>query len=281
MDFGPILSSAVVAAVVAGLISWLREREILDHKADVDYRSNARRRLYEAIGPLRLQLLFAARDVVDRLSGHLRDAVPSGQGWNMDVKEYYVQSFVYRMLRPLAIGQLIQRQMSIADFAVDDSALELLRFDHVARRMLTGDEITLDNPAADWSFQTDHLFGDNLRVAAGALIVDDGPGEARIMDFAEFAAFLNSGATPQALNALFSIFGGCKRSLLENPIFWLRLVGYGYACNGLLTQQGKGLGFRPRTYNSTEMLRHADDGSISSKPAEYVRAFDLVAGTGL
>jgi hypothetical protein len=138
VDPQAILSSAIVAAVVSGLISYVQERQILDRKADVDYRSNARKRLYEAIGPLRLQLLFAARDVVDRVTGHLRDAVPAGRGWNMDVKAYYVQSFVYRILRPLAIGQLIERQMSIADFAVDDSALELLRFDSSRRSNAVG-----------------------------------------------------------------------------------------------------------------------------------------------
>jgi hypothetical protein len=281
VDPQAILSSAIVAAVVSGLISYVQERQILDRKADVDYRSNARKRLYEAIGPLRLQLLFAARDVVDRVTGHLRDAVPAGRGWNMDVKAYYVQSFVYRILRPLAIGQLIERQMSIADFAVDDSALELLRFDQVAGRMLSGDEIVLGHEAADWSLQTDHLFRDNLRVAAASLMVHEAGQQARILDFAEFAERLGREGISPPLEDLFSIFGRCKRSLLENPIFWLRLVGYGYACNGLIASQGKDLGFRPRSYDGAEMLRQAADESIAAKPAKYVGAFDVVVHQGL
>lgn len=282
MELTTILSSAVVAAVVTGVISWLRERQILDRKADVDYRSNARKRLYEAIGPLRLELLFATRDVVDRVMGHLRDAVPAGRGWNMvDVNGYYVQSFVYRMLRPLAIGQLIQRQMSIADFTVDRGALELLRFDQVASRMLSGDEIVLEHSAADWSFQTDHLFRDNLRVAAGTLIVHEAGEPGRVVDFAEFARQLDSDGIPPALDDLFAIFGRCKRSLLENPIFWLRMVGYGYACNGLITTQGKDLGFRSRAYDGAGMLRYAADETIVARSAEYVKAFDAVAAQGL
>jgi len=281
VDPTAILSSAVVAAVVAGLFSWLRERQILDRKAEVDYRSNARLRLYEAIGPLRLQLLFAARDVVDRVAGHLSKAAPSGKGWNMDVRAYYVQSFVYRVLRPLAIGQLIQRQMSVADFAVDRGALELLRFDELANRMLTGDEIILGHPRADWGTQSDHLFRDNLRVAAGTLIMSEPGHSARILDFAEFADTLRQEGVPPALADLFSIFGRCKASLLENPIFWLRLVGYGHACNGLIASQGTDLGFRVRPYDGVAMLGQVDDESIARNAAGYAKAFDDVEREGL
>jgi hypothetical protein len=199
----------------------------------------------------------------------------------MVAREYYVQSFLYRILRPLAIGQLIQRQMSSADFAVDQGALELLRFDHVAGRMLSGDEIVLGHSAADWSFQTDHLFRDNLRVAAASLVVHEAGQEARIRDFAEFAERLSREGMPPALEDLFSSFGRCKRSLLENPIFWLRLIGYGYACNGLIASQGKDLGFRSRPYDSAEMLRQAADEAIAANPAEYVATFDVVAHQGL
>jgi hypothetical protein len=271
-----LLSSAVVAAIVAGVLSWVRERQILDRKAEVDYRSNARRRLYEAIGPLRLQLLLAARDVVDRVSLHYQQAIPPGAGWIMDIREYYVQSTVYRLLRPLAIGQLIQRQISIADFAVDKDALELLRFDHVAGRMLAGDEITLKHPEADWSTQSDHLFRDNLRVAAASLVAREPGAEPRILDFSEFADRLRRGETPKAVGQLLKIFGRCEKSLLENPIFWLRFVGYGYACNGLVASQGKTLGLHVRPYDSAEMLRHADDDSISKNAAIYALGYVLV-----
>ena len=283
MDLTTVLSSAVVAAIVTGVLSYLRERQILDRKAEVDYRSNARRRLYEAIGPLRLHLLFAARDVVDRVVGHVAAFESRGAGWswNLDPREYYARSFAYRLLRPLAIGQLIQRQMSTADFAVDTSSLDLLRFDQAASRMLTGDEILLEHPLADWNRQTDHLFGDNLRRAAASLVAADGDGEPRIIDFAEFTERLDGKRSPDALEDLLAIFGRCTGNLGSNPIFWLRVVGYGHAWNNLLAAQGTALGFRPRTYDGAEMLRYANDDTIRRRAAEHVAAFEVVVNQGL
>lgn len=133
-----LLSSAVVSAIVGGSITYFGQRRLAVRKAQIDYESNARRRLYEAIGPLRLQLLFAARDLASRVGAHL-----DADAWNMKPREYYVKSFIYRLLRPLSIGMLIERQMSYADFTVDRQALDLLRFNTVAFRILTGSESIL------------------------------------------------------------------------------------------------------------------------------------------
>jgi hypothetical protein len=67
---GALVSSAVVAAIVGGLSSFLTQRYLLERKAQVDYEFMARKRLNEAIGPLRMQLLFSARDVVGRVRWH-------------------------------------------------------------------------------------------------------------------------------------------------------------------------------------------------------------------
>jgi hypothetical protein len=278
-DPATVLSSALVAAGVSGVFAVFRERYILSRKADIDYSSNARKRLYEAIEPLRLQLLFAARDVADRVQGHVRLGKPGDPAWVMDVDKYYVQSFVFRLLRPLAIGQLIQRQMSIADFRVDERAIDLLRFDESARRLLAGSDVVLDHKA-DWAAQTDHLFSDNLQVAAAVLLVREASGVTRVMDFAEFAGVLRAGIPP-ALTDLLTIFGRCKASLLENPIFWLRLVGYGHVCNNLVADLGANLGFRSRPYDREEMLKHTKDSDISANPARYAAAFEAVIARGL
>ena len=280
LDPATLLSSAVVAAAVSGIFAIARERYILDRKADVDYQSNARKRLYEAIEPLRLQLLFATRDVVDRVHGHVRLGKSGTPTWNMEIDKYYVQSFVYRLLRPLAIGQLIQRQMSIADFRVDERGIELLTFDELARRMLAGSDIVLDHDA-DWGAQSDHLFSDNLQVAAAALLVRDPNGVTRVVDFAEFAAQVRATGIPPALADLFGIFGRCRKSLIENPIFWLRLVGYGYVCNRLVNTLGKDLGFRSRPYESAAMLRFTADEPISKRPESYVAGFETIIQKGL
>jgi hypothetical protein len=63
-----LLTSTVVAAVVAGLISFATQRYLLERKATIDYELPAKQRLYQALGPLRLQLIFASRDVVRRVT---------------------------------------------------------------------------------------------------------------------------------------------------------------------------------------------------------------------
>ena len=52
--------------------------------------------------------------------------------------------------------------------------------------MLSGDDVVLDHPGADWSTQSQHLFRDNLRAAAARLIVE-GEEAAVIMDYSRFS----------------------------------------------------------------------------------------------
>lgn len=276
LDLGTLLSSAVVAAIVTGALNLGRERYILERKATVDYKSNARRRLYEVVEPLRLELLLAARDLASRVGGHVNPGGRAATHWNMSGREYYVQSFVYRILRPLAVGQLIQRQVSFADFAVDEHGKEVLRFDATAREILTGGAI-LAGHKADWSGQTDHLFSDNLQIAAATLLGRDGDGPTRVLDFSEFVEKVKAGNLPSPVGELFAIFEKCERSLLENPVFWLRLVGYGRLCQRFVDDRSEGLGFRKRTYDVVAMLRETDDPAIASDPNKYAAVIeDLV-----
>jgi hypothetical protein len=227
--------------------------------------------LYEAIEPLRLELVLAARDLVSRVSGHVSAGGRAATRWNLNGDQYYVQSFVFRILRPLAVGQLIQRQMSFADFAIDDHGTEVLRFDGTAREMLTGGAI-LAGHKADWSRQTDHLFSDNLHIAAATLLTRDAGGPTRVMDFAEFVANVNAEEIPSPVADLFAIFERCKLSLLENPVFWLRLVGYGFVCHGLVERRGDAVALQKRPFDMVAMLRETDDPEISSNPEKYEAA---------
>jgi hypothetical protein len=270
-----LVSSAVISAGVAGLTSFLTQRWLLERKAQIDYEFIARKRLYEAIGPLRLQFLFAARDVVRRVANH------PGTRWNMDPTEYYAKSFIYRLLRPLAIGQLIERQMSIADFSVDIASLELLRFKAAMEETLTGGGIVLEHPKTNWSTQTQHLFGDNLRVAAARLVVTNPDGTDEVMDYAGFKNAFPDPASEPALKDLVLIFARCDASLLENPIFWLRAVGYASVCESLTAAQGEGLGLQKNFFDATELLDAVPDEYISSRLPEYVNTFDTITREGL
>ena len=81
----------------------------------------------------------------------------------MDPSAHYGRSTIYRLLRPLAVAQLIERVMGVVDFSVDAGAVGLLRFGATAERMLSSDDIVMDHPGVDWGRQTQHLFRDNLR----------------------------------------------------------------------------------------------------------------------
>ena len=175
--------------------------------------------------------MLAARDVVRRVSAHHVDE------WEMEAHGYYTKSFVYRLLRPIAIGHLIQEKMNAVDFSVDDQAIELLHFTTTVERLLTGDEIVLDHPEVDWSDQTQHLFRDNLRAAAGCLI-DESSGTQKLLDFAEFDERIEL-LESDRLRDLAKIFDRCESSLTENSIFWIRLVGYAYVCAVLVQFQAR------------------------------------------
>ena len=122
-----LVSSAVVAAVVAAVSTFLTQRYLLERKARIDYEYMARNRLYEEVGPLRMQLLSSARDVTRRTRQHAE------RDWNMDPSGVFVRSSVYRLLRPLAVSQLIEGKMSVADFSVDPAALALPSLQYCGR----------------------------------------------------------------------------------------------------------------------------------------------------
>lgn len=234
----------------------------------------ARKRLNEVIGPLRMQLLFSARDFIRRARGH------AGRRWNMDPSDHFARSFIHRLLRPLAVSQLIERQMSVADFSVDPAAVALLRFNTASERMLSGDDIVLQHPATDWSTQSQHLFRDNLRVAAARLILDEENGPI-ILDYARFQREIPDLEADVALRDLARIFSRCQNNLTENPLLWLRIVGYAQVCHRLIATHGVAVGFEDVALEVNEMLRAVDDELISTRASDYVRAFETVIAQGL
>ena len=272
-----LLTSTVVAAVVAGLISFATQRHLLERKATIDYELPAKQRLYQALGPLRLQLIFASRDVVRRVTLH------PGTNWNLNPADYYARSFIWRLLRPLAVAALIERQLAVADFSVDPGALDLLRLKAAMEEMLTGGEVLLDHPKADWAAQTDHLFGDNLRSAAGKLLVVNESGGTRVLEFEEFVRDFPDLGAVSGLAELARIFETCRprATLQANPVFWLRVVGYAFVCNQLVQTQGARLGFESAPLDVLALLRGAQDEHIASRLDAYQPTFDVIIARSL
>jgi hypothetical protein len=265
---GILLSSALVSAVVGALAGHWSQRRLATHQALVDYELAAKRRLYEALGPIRFQLLVASRDVVRRVRPHHERA------WNMAPEGYYVSSTVYRLLRPLALAELVSRQMAIVDFSVDPAARELLRFESSVYRMLTSHDPLPYHTTLDWARETQHVFRDNLRLAACALIVDEAGSQPRVVDYSQFLE--RRTMDEPELVPLRRLFDGCQRNLTENPVLWVRIVGYAYACHWLVATQGQQLGFGALELDVRAMIAAVEDPEITAHVSEYPAIFDGV-----
>src|SRR5262249_41750353 len=113
------------------------EEYLGDKAAERQYRLDARKRLYAAIGPLRFQLIVACDDFATRIA-----RIGSGrQPYATSLQGYFGRSTTFRLLRILAVAELIERQIAHADFSVDPSTADLLRFKHEVFRCLSSSTI--------------------------------------------------------------------------------------------------------------------------------------------
>lgn len=245
----------------------------MDKAADREYNLEARKRLYQAIGPLRFQLLVACRDAASRIRGH-----GTREQYSMDMRGYYGRSTLYRLLRPISISELIERQMSYADFSVDPTAIELLRFKRAVFSALTRGEVALNHPDLDWTDQIEHVVYDILSRAANVLIISDN-GTERVMQFSEFDSFVEDRSHLERLSPLPEILGDFRIS--RKPIFWLRLVCFGYICNEFVRTAGHGIGFQPRPYDLSDMLSASKNDFILQNLKQYEERIASIAGAGL
>ncbi len=272
MDLVLVLAtSSVVAALVGAGAGYVTQRSLADRQARLDYDYAARRRLYESVGPLRFQLLESARDVGSRIDGHLRS-----REWNMDPRQYYVHSLVYRLLRPLAVCLLIERQMNHADFSVDQSVGTLLHFQASAYRMLTGKGPLPYYKGLDWATQSQHVFRDNLRVAATRLLVTGEKQPERVMDYAEFRTQHPNLSKNEDLAPLVALLPKDARWLPDAPVTWTRFVGYAYACQRFVVDEGQTIGFAAPPLRVQELMSATTDAQINDHLAEYPKLFDAV-----
>jgi hypothetical protein len=271
-----ILGTTALSATVGGAAGFVSQRASARAQARLEYEANARKRLYEAIGPLRFQLLVACRDVERRVTLHTKEP-----GWNLDPSDYYAKSFIYRILRPLAIGVLVERQMSYADFAVDRAGIELLRFDTASYRMLTGRDPLDYYDGLDFARQAQHVFRDNLRAAASRLLAADGNSKFVVIDFADFADRFPDPRDDTYLAPVARLFPSGYGSLIDQPILWVRLVGYAYACNSYLVRFGTDLGLSRRTVDAKSLIRPVRDDQIRENLALYPGIFDQILAGGL
>ena len=131
---------------------------------------------------------------------------------------YYVTSFTYRVIRPLAIAELIERQIAFADSSVDPQVLDLLRFKAAAKAMLCDAEVIFDDKKADWTRQREHFFSGKFGGLARSGLADEPDSTVRVLREEEFGKVIDERRCPPTRPELASLTlpprRGCGRASL-------------------------------------------------------------------
>ncbi|KNC66320.1 hypothetical protein [Pseudoalteromonas ardens] len=231
------------------------------NEASIHYESEAKARLYSAIGPLKFQLLLAARDFTVRVRGLSR------QPHEMNVKGHYGKSTIYRIARLFCLTELIERQVTYADFSVDSSAVRLLQFKKALFLLFSGSKITYHHPKSVWESQEEHLFFDVISSIGNALVVESGMPSARCMSFSEFSDELSNPAFATNIEPLVHILEGFE--INKSPILWLRMVCVAVLCSNIIEELGAPIGFDKKPLDFMSLLRKTDDEYINNKIQKY------------
>jgi hypothetical protein len=250
------------AAVEAGLKKEV-ETYLGEQNAERQYRMDAKKRLYSAIGPLRFQLSMACAEYANRVA-----RMCDGKSrYDTSLTGYFGRSTAYRLLRTLAVSELIERQIAYADFAIDPATRGLLRFKQRAFLCLSSHQVSLDHPDADWSRQRQHAFYDVLTMIASAMIVDEGEKGARALRFDEFMQTVETDGLSSfaPLPDLLSEFSPEKK-----PILWLRLLALARLCIGFVEANGRDLGLEIKPIDSEAALDLAGDRHIAGHREIYL-----------
>ena len=88
-----------------------------------DYEYDARKKLYAEYEPLLFQLIEQSENAYYRIQSLARtardgDLSPEGGGW-LKRPGYYMRSTIYKLLAPIALFKVIQRNLTFVDLAVD------------------------------------------------------------------------------------------------------------------------------------------------------------------
>jgi len=173
---------------------------------------------------------------------------------------------------------LIERQMTQADFSVDPSTVDLLRFKQVAFRCLSSSTVSLDHPKANWNQQIEHVFHDTLSIIAAAMVVNDDEHEQpRAMRFDEFNRLVSDETWRTSIHPV--------PRLVENfspdtkPILWVRLVALGQLSSAFVTREGPSVGILPEPFEGVKMLGASTDEYLVAHRDRYQQVLEDVAAT--
>jgi len=241
-----------------------REVEVYlgDRAAERQYRLEAKKRLYTAVGLLRFQLITASIDFANRVGG-------IGQGeqlYALSLDGYFGRSTTFRLLRVIALADLIERQIAHADFSVEPSTVDLLRFKHVAFLIMSSNAVSLDHPASNWNDQIEHVYYDMLAMIASALVLQDGT-QQRVMRFSEFTELVGTEPGLSSISPIPQLMEHFKPE--TKPILWLRFVALAELCNVFAARERIQVGLAPDPYDAAALLLACKDEYVSCNHERY------------
>jgi hypothetical protein len=281
-----------MASIVVALISGFLARRSGRATERLRQSNEARSRLHVATGALQLELFLETRSFARRLIHYFseskedHDLATTRRGARPGA--YHAGGLmIYRMLRPLTVGEIIEKQTLAADLLLDPAMADMLRFSHAGVEMLTGEEIGRGLEGEEWlpGFDMDQCWdpghdegihqrirGSYLRCGAAALLAKDamaGEEPRRCITHAEFCKAWEHPEDDEefheALEPMKRIVDGFNWK--DNPIFWLRLVGYAYACEWFYDRMRAWVVHRG-------VARRVKDTLTGRDPVEY-RSIDL------
>ncbi len=260
-------------AAAEGVVRQQVETLLGDKAAERHYALDARKRLYTAIGPLRFQLLLACRDLAGRVQ------TGTTRVYDLDIAGYYGRSTLYRILRPLCLSELIERQIAFADFSVDSGAIDLLRFKKGAYATFSGGSVVNGHPEIDWNNQREHVFFDSLSRCVNSMILHESNGAERVLRFHEFDSLLDDDKRREEFEPFPTILHDLTPQ--KKALFWTRLIAYGCLCNQFINKAGISIGFEQRPYPVAELLLATADVYIASHIDAFVQRCEAVIDSPL
>lgn len=295
--------------------------------------NQARARLQVATGTLQLELFLETRSFARRLEHYFRESsdhqpLESYRDHASPGSYHAGGMMIYRILRPLTVGEIIESQTLAGDLLLDPRMMEMIRFGQAAVELLTGDKLgrrfggegffdgfdmnsCWDVGRTGTGYQ--RIRGSYLRCGAAALLApQEGRREPRrCITHAEFCKFWEQ-PKPKHYVAFHQGLEPMKATLHrfdrhENPILWLRLVGYAYACEKFCERMWQSLAgerFRQRLRHwgrtpieietigvpALEMLEDLGEGEARRQPlnsyiaanaAGFVERFNVIVDRAL
>lgn len=257
------LVTAIVSGVIAARARLASER--------FRVASEKQSRLEVTTGSLQLELFLETRSFARRLAHYFRESrderLQTYKDHGRRGAYHRGGMMIYRILRPLTVGEIIEKQTLAGDLILDPGMMEMIRFGQAAIEILTGDKLGRPfegdrdfvegfDMAYCWDADGDErerppvlqrIRGSYLRCGAAALVAEPKRDlePRRCLTHSEFCKLWErpdpeskrAAAFDQGLEPMRATFGGFSR--YENPILWLRLVGYACACERFFDQMGE------------------------------------------